>query len=88
MSERAEVLYEACKQYQPQFAKNMIDGAFAELEASNAKLREALRNYGWHDADCEATKIYHGLPETAGPCGCGFDQALASTENPPNPETK
>jgi hypothetical protein len=62
----------------PNSPKHLVDLAerltneVASLRAENARLREALRRYGWHTDEC-LDKCAH---TRSGNCACGFDSAL------------
>lgn len=57
-SEVAQVIFVACRIYGEDFAKNIIDGAFAELRAEAETLRSQLEK-----AKSERVKLYSVLKE-------------------------
>lgn len=52
------------------FKANLFNGVVLALQASNAKLVEALKRYGDHEPCCIKGDA----------CNCGFEQALKEAE--------
>lgn len=53
----------------------------AKLERENARLRNCLERYGWHDKSCPRYPTWSNEQIASGQvklCDCGFDKALVT----------